>query len=247
MDAFSGEERAAVYRAINSRRDIRLFRSDALQDEVIWRLLEAAHHGPSVGLMQPWNFILVRDAGVKAQVKELYERERQAAACFYDEPWRSNYLGLKLEGIMEAPLNLCITCDPTRAGVVLGRNAQPETDVYSTCCAIENLWLAARAEGVGVGWVSILKLPQLRAILGIPPHVVPVAYLCLGYPERFPDEPMLQTIQWRERLPLGDLVYEGEWGSSTTSTGPAATTPPNTKPSSKPNGESSRSASTPPA
>ena len=212
MDAFSDEDRAAIYRAISSRRDIRRFRDDPISDDVLWRLLEAAHHGPSVGFMQPWNFILVRDATLKCQVKTLYEKERQAAACFYDEPQRSVYLSLKLEGIMEAPVNLCITCDPTRAGVVLGRNSQPETDVYSTCCAIENLWLAARAEGVGVGWVSILKFAQLRDILGIPPHVVPVAYLCVGYPESFPDEPMLQAVRWRERLALKDVVYESRWG-----------------------------------
>jgi 5,6-dimethylbenzimidazole synthase len=211
MSAFPEPERAVVYRAIFSRRDIRRFAPDPVADEVLWRLLEAAHHGPSVGFMQPWNFIVVRDYAVKSQVKALFDRERQAAACFYDEPQRSKYLSLKLEGIMEAPVNLCVTCDPTRGGVVLGRNSQPETDVYSTCCAIENLWLAARAEGVGVGWVSILKLAQLRAILAIPPHVLPVAYLCIGYPEAFPDEPMLQTEHWRDRLPLEQLVFADRW------------------------------------
>ncbi|MGH2366534.1 MAG: 5,6-dimethylbenzimidazole synthase [Chloroflexota bacterium] len=212
MNAFPESERAAMYRAIASRRDIRRFLPDPVSDALLWQLLEAAHRGPSVGFMQPWNFIVVRDTAVKAQVKALFERERQAAACFFDEPTRSQYLSLKLEGIMEAPVNLCVTCDPTRAGIVLGRNSQPETDVYSTCCAIENLWLAARAEGVGVGWVSILKLPQLRHILNIPPYVVPVAYLCIGYPEAFPDEPMLQTESWRDRLPLEDLVFRDTWG-----------------------------------
>jgi len=210
---FQVSERAAVYKAIHARRDIRRFRSEPVPRDVLWRLLEAAHNGPSVGFMQPWSFILVESAGAKARVKELFDRERQAAACFYDEPQRSKYLSLKLEGIMEAPINLCVTCDPTRGGVVLGRNSQPETDVYSTCCAIENLWLAARIEGVGVGWVSILKVAQLREILGIPAHVLPVAYLCLGYPEQFPEEPMLQTESWRDRLPLQDLVYQDRWGS----------------------------------
>ncbi|MBV9121407.1 MAG: 5,6-dimethylbenzimidazole synthase [Chloroflexi bacterium] len=211
MGAFSESERAAVYRAIFARRDIRRYRRESVDDTVLWRILEAAHHGPSVGFMQPWNFILVRDVQVKSKVKGLFERERQAAACFYDEPQRSAYLGFSLEGILDAPINLCVTCDPSRGGEVLGRNSQPETDVYSTCCAIENLWLAARAEGLGVGWVSILKLPHLRQILGIPPHVVPVAYLCVGYPEEFPDEPMLQSAQWRDRLPLNELVFEDRW------------------------------------
>ncbi len=211
MATFSESERAAVYRAIFSRRDIRRFRSDPVPDDALRRLLEAAHSGPSVGFMQPWNFIVIRDVAVKAQVKALFERERQAAACFYDEPQRSKYLSFKLEGIMEAPVNLCVTCDPTRGSVVLGRNSQPETDVYSTCCAIENLWLAARAEGIGVGWVSILKLAQLRAILGIPPHIVPVAYLCIGHPEEFPDNPMLETEQWRQRLGLDSLISTDRW------------------------------------
>ena len=214
MGAFSETEQAAVYRAIFSRRDIRRFRPEPLPDETLWRRLEAAHHGPSVGFMEPWNFIVVRDAAVKSQVKALFDRERQAAACFYDEPQRSKYLSLKLEGIMEAPVNLCVTCDPTRGGVVLGRNAQPETDIYSTCCAIENLWLAARAQGIGVGWVSILKLAQLREILHIPLHVLPVAYLCIGYPEAFPEEPMLQTEHWRDRLPLKQLVFADRWADA---------------------------------
>ena len=111
-------------------------------------------------------------------------------------------------------MNLCITCDPTRGEEVLGRNSIPETDVYSTCCAVQNLWLAARAEGIGVGWVSILKLPQLRRILGIPPHIIPVAYLCLGYPLDFPTEPLLQTSGWRHRLPLSDLVHYDGWGKA---------------------------------
>ena len=119
--------------------------------------------------MQPWDFILIQDLARRKQVKELFERERQAAACFFDQPRRSHYLSLKLEGILDTPVNLCVTCDPTRAEVVLGRNSMPETDVYSTCCAVQNLWLAARSEGIGVGWVSILKLPQLRQILGIHP------------------------------------------------------------------------------
>ena len=152
------------------------------------------------------------DLETRRQVKDLFDRERLAASQFFDDSRRSKYLSLKLEGIMEAPVNLCVTCDPTRGEEVLGRNSMPETDVYSTCCAVQNLWLAARAEGVGVGWVSILKLPQLRRILGIPPHVVPVAYLCLGYPVEFAPEPLLQTKGWRSRLPLTELVHYDGWG-----------------------------------
>ena len=116
---------------------------------------------------------------------------------------------------MEAPVNLCVTCDPTRAEEVLGRNSMPETDVYSTCCAVQNLWLAARSEGVGVGWVSILKRPQLRQILEIPAHIIPVAYLCLGYPLEFPKDPVLQSVGWRDRLPLANLVHYNGWTGPT--------------------------------
>lgn len=214
--AFAEAERAAVYRAIYQRRDIRSFRPDPIPDGVLARIIRAAHHGPSVGFMQPWDFILVRDTELRQRVKELFDRERAAAACFFDEPRRSAYLSLKLEGILESPVNVCITCDPTRADVVLGRNSMPETDVYSTCCAVQNLWLAARSEGVGAGWVSILKLPQLRGILGIPSHIIPVAYLCLGYPVEFPPEPGLQTAGWRNRLPLDQLIHVDGWGNSGT-------------------------------
>ncbi len=212
-DAFPVEERRAIYRAIYARRDIRHFRSGPIPDPVLARIIQAAHQGPSVGFMQPWDFMLIRSQDVRGRIKELFERERQAAACFYDEPRRSEYLSLKLEGILDSAVNLCITCDPTRAEVVLGRNSIQETDVYSTCCAVQNLWLAARAEGVGVGWVSVLKMPQLRKILGIPHHVIPVAYLCLGYPEEFPSQPLLQTVGWRDRLPISELLHFDNWES----------------------------------
>lgn len=172
---------------------MRHFREGQIPDQVLARIIKAAHQGPSVGFMQPWDFILIRDLDVRNQVKELCEREQQAAARYYDEPRRSHYLSSKLEGIVESSVNLCITCDPTRAEEVLGRNSIRETDVYSTCCAVQNMWLAARAEGIGVGWVSVLKMSQLRKILGIPHHVIPVAYLCVGYPVEYLGEPLLQT------------------------------------------------------
>ncbi len=191
--AFAADDRDAVYRAIHQRRDVRLFRDEPVDDALLARLLAAGHRAPSVGFMQPWNFLVVRSAATKARIKDLYLRERQAAACFFDEPRRSQYLEMKLEGICEAPVNVCVTCDPTRGGTqVLGRNSQPETDVYSTCLAVQNVWLAARSEGLGVGWVSILKTGELRDILGIPPHIVPVAYLCVGWPVDLPTRPMLQ-------------------------------------------------------
>jgi 5,6-dimethylbenzimidazole synthase len=204
---FADADRAAVYRAIHQRRDVRHFRTDPVDDALVYRVLAAAHRAPSVGFMQPWTFTVIRSEQTRATVHDLYLRERQAAACFYDEPRRREFLALKLEGIREAPVNICVSCDPTRGGThVLGRNSQPETDVYSTCCAVENLWLAARAEGLGVGWVSILKTGELREILGIPPHVVPVAYLCLGWPQQLRPRPMLEEAGWRERLSMQGVV-----------------------------------------
>jgi 5,6-dimethylbenzimidazole synthase len=205
------DERRGVYNAIHQRRDIRHFCSDPLPDTLLAQLLDAAHHAPSVGFMQPWDFIVIADVPIRTEVKALFLAERQQAAQAFDEPRRTQYLSYKLEGILEAPLNLCVTCDPTRGGVVLGRSSIPETDVYSTCLAIENLWLAARAEGVGVGWVSILCNTGLRRVLGIPETVIPVAYLCLGYPQEFPERPMLETTNWRHRLPLAQVVHYDHW------------------------------------
>ena len=213
--AFSDDERAAVYRAIFSRRDVRSqFLPDPLSDEVIGRLLQAAHHAPSVGFMQPWNFIVIRDAGVKARVQAAFARANDEAAAMFPEEKRALYSSLKLQGIVEAPVNLCITCDRTRGGkVVLGRTHNRDMDLYSSVCAVQNLWLAARAEGVGVGWVSIFREEELRGILGLPDHVVPVAYLCLGHVRELYTQPELQLKGWRDRLPLEGLVFQDGWGT----------------------------------
>jgi len=217
MTEFSLAERAALYRVIESRRDVRAFRPDPIPEEALRRILGAAHHAPSVGLMQPWNFVVIRSAATKAEVKTLFLRENARAAANYAGPRAALYRSLKLEGIEEAPLNLCVTCDRTRAGPhVLGRNTILDTDLYSTCCAIQNLWLAARAEGIGVGWVSILDSDDLRRILAIPAHIVPVAYLCLGYAREFFDDPELERRGWASRLPLDSLVYGERWGQPAT-------------------------------
>lgn len=202
-----------IYQVIFARRDVRCFRADPVPEEVLYRLLLAAHHAPSVGFMQPWNFITVRDPAVKAQVKQAFLEENARAACHYQGQRRLLYDSLKLEGILEAPINLCVTCDRSRGGPhVLGRNSIPETDLFSTCCAIQNLWLAAYAEGIGVGWVSIIQPERLRQILRIPDEVVPVAYLCVGYPETFLPKPELELVGWAPRLALADLIFTDQWG-----------------------------------
>ena len=210
---FDENARDAVYRAIFTRRDIRSsFLARPIPDEVLARLLRAAHHAPSVGFMQPWNFIVIRDMARKARIRDLVLKARGEEVQHIDEGRRSLYRSLKLEGIVEAPVNLCITCDRTRADdTPLGRWHNPEMDLYSTVCAVQNLWLAARAEGIGMGWVSILAKKELRALLGIPVQVMPIAYLCLGYVPDFATRPELETKGWRQRLPLGDLICSETW------------------------------------
>lgn len=217
MEEFSAADREVFYRVIERRRDVRAFRPDPIPSETLYRILGAAHHAPSVGLMQPWNFIVIQDADTKARVKEIFLEENEKAAAHYSGPRANLYRSLKLEGIQEAPVNLCVTADRTRAGPnVLGRNTIVDTDLYSTCCAIENLWLAARVEGIGVGWVSILSHDGLRRVLAIPDHIVVVAYLCLGYAQEFFDEPELQRRRWASRVPLDELVYRERWGQAPT-------------------------------
>ncbi len=205
-----------LYEAIHSRRDIRQFRPDTVPDDVLMRILDAAHHAGSVGFMQPWNFILVRDLETRRRVKAVFERENAAAAEHYAGERRRLYDSLKLEGLLDSALNVCVTCDRTRGGRVLGRNTIVDTDLYSTCCAVQNLWLAARAEGVGVGWVSILDPKLLRELLELPPSVVPVAYLCVGYPLQFRDQPLLEEVGWRDRLSLDEVVFHERWGRKKT-------------------------------
>lgn len=218
MVAFESDEREAVYKSIYARRDIRRFSGEPISDAVVSRLLDAAHHAPSVGFSQPWDFVVVRDDETKAAISSIAERAIAAAREGYREPQKSDFGQLKLEGIADAPVNICVTCDPTRdAPHVLGRNTMQEMDVYSTCLAVQNLWLAARAEGVGVGWVSFLYPHELRDVLDIPPHIRPVAYLCVGYPEDgFPQEPVLQREGWRDRIEGNELIHEGGWNPDKT-------------------------------
>lgn len=211
---FTEGEKAGFYKAIYTRRDVRShFVDKPIEDEKLARILHAAHHAPSVGFSQPWNFVLIKDRGTKAGIKGLFEEEKERSSQLVDEPRRSKYLAFKLEGILEAPINLCVTYDPSKFGpFVIGRSSIPEAGLYSVCCAVQNLWLAARAEGIGLGWVSILSNDGLKAALGLPEHVVPVAYLCLGHVSEFAQKPDLEEAGWLPRLGLEDVVYFERWG-----------------------------------
>jgi 5,6-dimethylbenzimidazole synthase len=211
---FAEAEKKALYKAIYLRRDVReRFLPGAIPEPVLRRLLDAAHHAGSVGFMQPWSFIVIRREEVKKRVKDLFEQANKEAAKVFEGERRELYSRLKLEGVLESPVNLCVTCDPTRNGPhVLGRHTIRETDVYSTCCAVQNLWLAARVEGIGVGWVSILDPVLLRQVLHIPSHVIPLAYLCLGYVDEFLPHPQLEMVGWLPRASLDELIFYDQWG-----------------------------------
>ena len=215
---FSKEEQQGLYKAIYTRRDVRShFVQRKIDEQTLAKILHAAHHAPSVGFSQPWNFILVKSINTRHKIKESFEEERtRSSALIKDVDQKKKYLSLKLEGITESALNLCVTYDPTKFGpFVIGRTSIPEAGLYSVCCAIQNLWLAARTEGIGVGWVSILSNDALKDILHIPKHVTPVAYLCLGHVKNFARKPDLEEEGWLPRLDLKDVVYFEQWSKDT--------------------------------
>ena len=206
------EVRRGLYETIFRRRDMREFRPDPVPDELLARVLVAAHHAGSVGFTQPWDFIIVRDMERRREVKRLFEEERLRNAEQFTGQRRDKFLSLKLEGIVDSALNLIVTCEPDRFGPgVLGKTAIREVEIYSTCLAIENLWLAARVEGLGVGWVSILRNEVLRQIFAIPKSVIPIAYLCIGYVDSFPARPILENAGWAERLSPRKLLHFDSW------------------------------------
>jgi 5,6-dimethylbenzimidazole synthase len=213
QDRLSESDRDSLYKTIFSRRDVRgQFKSDPIPDDVLSRILHAAHHAPSVGFMQPWNFILIKSKSIRGQVHEAFIKAHHEAAEMFPEEKRETYSALKLEGILESPLNVCITCDRKRTGpTVIGRTHIPTMDTYSSVCAVQNLWLAARAEGLGIGWVSIFNEDRLKEILKMPEHVVPIAYLCVGKVTHFYDQPELETAGWLPRLPLEELIAFDTW------------------------------------
>lgn len=207
-------EKEGVYKAIFNRRDIRTFNSTPVSDQLLMKLLEAAHHGPSVGFMQPWNFIVIRDEETKLALADVVDRERRALAIHYEGTDRdTKFMEIKIQGIKEAPVTICVTCDPSRGGDhVLGRNSIPETDIMSVSCAIQNMWLAAYAEGLAMGWVSFYKKPDIRRILNIPLHIDPTALISIGYTDDYPQRPLLEEYKWDKRRALEGLIFEKQWG-----------------------------------
>ncbi|SCD72997.1 nicotinate-nucleotide-dimethylbenzimidazole phosphoribosyltransferase /cob(II)yrinic acid a,c-diamide reductase, partial [Streptomyces sp. di188] len=211
---YADAEREAVLKVMRERRDIRNgFRSDPIPHEVLLRVLEAAHTAPSVGHSQPWDFVVIRSEETRRRMHELAMRQREAYAKTLPKGRAKQFKELKIEAILDTPVNIVVTADPTRGGRhTLGRHTQPQMAPYSSALAVENLWLAARAEGLGVGWVSFFDEREMVRALDLPDHLEVVAYLCVGYVDEFPDEPELMQAGWSRRRPLSWVVHEETYG-----------------------------------
>ncbi|MFF0340915.1 5,6-dimethylbenzimidazole synthase [Kribbella sp. NPDC004875] len=213
------DDRSVVHRVIAERRDVRRgFLDVPIDDDLLTRVLEAAHRAPSVGLSQPWDFLLIRDLATRRKVHDLAVEQRDAFSASLPQDRRAAFDGLKIEAILDTPLNIAVTCDPGRGGRhVLGRHADPRTTWFSAAIAIQNLWLAARAEGLGVGWVSFFEPSEVAAVLDLPAHIELVGYLCVGYVDEFAAAPELVRSGWARRRPLTWAVHHEAWGRRTTS------------------------------
>lgn len=210
MNRFSQEEIATVYKVIAERRDIRHFLPDPLDPALLVRVLNAAHLAPSVGFMQPWRFIRITDPELRATIHRMVEQERLHTAQAL-QAQGEEFMRLKVEGIRECGELLVVALMDRRDAHIFGRRTLPEMDLASVACAIQNIWLATRAEGIGMGWVSLFDPDQLRQALAMPPGAKPVAILCLGHVASFYPKPMLELEGWAKRQNLQDLVYENAW------------------------------------
>jgi len=208
--SYPDADRAAVYRAIYERRDMRHFLPDPVDPETLNRLLDAAHHAPSVGFMQPWRFIRITCTDLRKAIHELVEQERILTAQALNER-EDEFMKLKVEGILECGVVLVAALCEQRQPHIFGRRTLPEMDLASLACAIQNMWLAARAEGLGLGWVSLFEPEALKTLLHMPEDSQPVAVLCLGHVEKFYDKPMLEQSQWADRKDLNNLLFENQW------------------------------------
>jgi len=207
---FSELEIAGVYRAIAERRDMRHFTQQAVDEKILFKLLNAAHQAGSVGLMQPWRFIRITDNTRRKQIHQLVETERQFTAEALGER-QDDFMQLKVEGILECAELLVVALPNHREKHIFGRRTLPEMDIASTACAIQNMWLAARAEGLGMGWVSLFDPKKLGALLSMPEGSQAIALLCLGHVEAFYSKPMLELENWAQGRQLSEFISENSW------------------------------------
>lgn len=216
--SYPDQEKEAIYRVIAERRDMRHFLPTPVRPETLSRILNAAHHAPSVGLMQPWRFIRITDNNTRRQINQLVDKERmktaQAIGVQEDTTRMAEFLRLKVEGILECGELIVVTLCDKREQHIFGRRTLPEMDIASVSCAIQNMWLASRAEGLGMGWVSIFDPTELGSLLNIPTEAKPLAILCLGHVSSFYKEPMLVETGWKQAKPLADMVMENQWKSA---------------------------------
>lgn len=212
---YSDPEIAAVYRVIAERRDMRHFIPTPVAPEMLTRILQAAHQAPSVGLMQPWRFIRITDVNIRNSIHQLVDEERiqtaQAIGDYENTARMAEFLRLKVEGILDCGELLIATLCDKREQHIFGRRTLPEMDIASVSCAIQNMWLAARAEGLGMGWVSIFDPAKLSELLHIPADAKPIAILCLGHVNTFYKEPMLIETGWKQARPLSEMIMENGW------------------------------------
>lgn len=214
---YSTSEIAAVYRVIAERRDMRHFLPTPVDSETLSRILNAAHQAPSVGLMQPWRFIRITDASIRGRIHQLVDEERkltaQAIGEYENTARMAEFLRLKVEGILDCGELLVATLCNERERHIFGRRTLPEMDIASVSCAIQNMWLSARAEGLGMGWVSIFDPAKLGALLNVPADAKPIAILCIGHVNTFYNEPMLVETGWKSAKPLAEMVMENQWST----------------------------------
>lgn len=213
--SYSDSDKKAIYKVIAERRDMRHFLPNSIAPEILQRLLEAAHHAPSVGLMQPWRFIRVTDMDVRKAIHAQVEEERVNTAKAIGENENgarmTEFMRLKVEGVLDCGEVLVATLCDHREEHIFGRRTIPEMDLASVSCAIQNIWLAARAEGVGMGWVSFFDPPKLAKLLNMPEGAKPIAILCLGYVKSFYKSPMLVEEGWKTERPLSEMLMENKW------------------------------------
>lgn len=214
--AYSDAEVSGVYRAIRERRDVRHFKPGPLEAGQLERFLGAAHHGPSVGYMQPWRFVRITDAALRASIHQHVNEERIKTAEALGQR-ADDFMRLKVEGILDCAEVLVVGLIDKRDQYIFGRRTMPEMDLASAACALQNFWLAARAEGIGAGWVSMFDPQQLREIVGMPEGSQPIAVLCVGQVHEFYTAPMLELEKWDQRRPLTEILFENRWDNTAVS------------------------------
>lgn len=215
--SYSDAERAAVYRVMAERRDMRHFTPNSeVPEDVLRRILEAAHMAPSVGLMQPWRFLRITDPAMRQAIKKLVDAERIRTGEALG-PREAEFLTLKVEGIGDCAELFVVALGDDRERHIFGRRTMPHMDLASVSCAIQNMWLAARAEGLGLGWVSLFEPAELAELMGMPAGADPIAVLCVGPVPEFPDRPELEIVGWTTARPLDELVYTNSWPATRTS------------------------------